>query len=36
MVPPQALIQIAVEANGRRWSSDYEAVDSVGIRLSAE
>jgi hypothetical protein len=32
-VSPQSLIQVAVEGNGRRWTSDYEALDSVGINL---
>jgi hypothetical protein len=31
---PQSLIQVTVEGNGRRWVSDYEAIDSV-ITLQA-
>jgi hypothetical protein len=35
-VPPQAFIRVSVEGDGRRWSSEYETVDSVSIQLSAE
>lgn len=35
-VSPQSLIRVSVEGNGRRWSSDYETVDAVSIRLNAE
>ena len=33
---PQALIRVVVEGQGRRWSSEYEAFDSLNIRMSAE
>lgn len=35
-VPAEALIQVTVEGNGQRWTSDYESLYSVGIRLSPE
>jgi hypothetical protein len=35
-LPPQALLRVSVEGNGRLWRSDYEAVDSLSIRLSPE
>jgi hypothetical protein len=33
---PQSLIQVSIEGNGKRWSSDYEAPDSIGINLKRE
>lgn len=33
---PQSLIQVSVQAEGKRWSSEYESLDSVGIRLNPE
>jgi hypothetical protein len=30
---PLALIQISVEAGGKQWTSDYESVDAVSIKL---
>jgi len=32
-VSPESLIQVSVEGDGRRWTSDYESLDSVGINL---
>jgi len=29
----QSLIRVTIEGNGKRWSSDYEGIDSVGINL---
>ena len=26
---PQSLVRITIEGNGRRWTSDYEAPDSI-------
>jgi len=34
-ISSEALIQISVEGNGKRWSSDFETMDSVGILLTA-
>jgi len=33
-LPAETLIQISVEGNGKRWSSDFETLDSVGIVLA--
>jgi hypothetical protein len=33
-VDPMALIQIKIDANGKRWTSEYESVDAVSIRLT--
>jgi hypothetical protein len=33
---PQSLIQVSIEGNGKRWSSDYEAPDAIGINLVRE
>ena len=30
---PESLIQVTIEGNGKRWTSDYEALDSVSINL---
>jgi hypothetical protein len=35
-IPPQALIQIQVQGSGQSWSSDFESVDSLSIRLKQE
>jgi hypothetical protein len=35
-LPPQSLIQVCIEAAGKRWTSDYETLDSVGISLKAD
>jgi hypothetical protein len=32
-ISPESLIQVTIEGNGKRWTSDYEALDSVGINL---
>ena len=29
----ESLIQVTIEGNGKRWTSDYEGLDSVGINL---
>jgi hypothetical protein len=31
-----ALIRVCVEVRGKRWCSDYESLDSVGIRLNPQ
>jgi hypothetical protein len=35
-VPRLSLIQIRVECSGRSWASNFETIDSVGIRLEQE
>lgn len=35
-VPPQALIQVHIEYQGRHWISSYESTDSLGIHLAKE
>jgi hypothetical protein len=35
-ISPQSLIQVSIEGNGMRWSSDYESPDSIGINLKRE
>lgn len=35
-IPPQALIQIQVQGGGFSWSSDFESVDSLSIRLKQD
>jgi hypothetical protein len=33
---PRDFIRVSVEGNGRRWLSEWESIDSVGIRLDPE
>ena len=35
-VPRQALVQVRVEYQERSWTSSFESVESVGIRLQRE
>jgi hypothetical protein len=32
-VPPEALIQVHIECDGRSWTSSYESIDSLSIAL---
>lgn len=35
-ISPQSLIQVSIEGNGMRWSSDFESPDAIGINLKRE